>query len=205
MGNIVDFSDYSDDGLEKTVDTLLEQTTDVQQLLEQLGNLSETQKRKILAILRDRMQTKLQSFDADELPFNELDSELMRAAHRERHRKKQEGEEDLKKERRNKLLKRLRKIFAVHSADEVLGQTKQTAQHKQGAGKQHQQQGTPAHPILSKDNNQFFGREDDMNPVPTDAAIEEYNEKAPVNAPRYTHTAQPGFQPSAAPTPSPLK
>jgi len=203
MSNIIDIRNYSDDALEQTIDTLLEDTSDINQLLDRLGSLDETQKRKIMAILRSRMQTKPQDFDSDDFSFSELDSELMRAAHRDR-RKKHKENESLKKRRRNKMLKRLRKYFSVKSQDENLDITAQ-AEQTAGMGQHAGASGTPVHPILNKDNNQFFGKEDtEMNANPVqNQETEEYNDKRPVNAPVHQPTAKPDFTPNFAPTPLP--
>jgi hypothetical protein len=202
MGEIIDIRDYSDDGLERTMDSLLAQTTDIHQLLDRLGSLNEAQKRKILGMLRKRMQTKSDVFDGDGFSFNELDSELMRAAHRDR-RQKEKLDETLKKERRNKTLQRLRKYFSVQSKDESFIEPSNQQEYTAGMG--HHHRGTPVHPILSKDNNQFFGKEDtEMNANPVqNADTEAYNDKRPVHAPVHQPTAKPDFRPSNAPTPLP--
>ena len=113
MGEVINISDYTEKAIEQTIEQLLQETTDVQQLLERLGSLSETQKRKILQILSNRIQSKKQAGVSEEFSFDELDSELMRYAHQDRSQRNKDNKK-LQKQRRNAMLKRLRKFFSVN-------------------------------------------------------------------------------------------
>lgn len=202
MGEVINISDYTEKAIEQTIDQLLQETTDVQQLLERLGSLSETQKRKILQLLSNRIQSKKQGSVSEEFSFDDLDSELMRYAHQDRSKKNKDNEK-LQKQRRNAMLKRLRKFFSVKSSDENLDVIEMNAEMGMHQGKHASQ--TPAHPLLNKDNNQFHGKENtEMNANPLqNNDTEEYNDKRPVNAPVHQPTAIPDLTPGFVKTPNP--